>query len=73
MRGWILLIALAGATAGCESDQKPSTMRQRQDAALNDPFNYSPYDSDRTDISGGGLLDFKRDAFRKDVNSVLGP
>jgi hypothetical protein len=69
----MMLIALAGAVLGCESDQKPTGMRQRQDQALKDPFNYSPYDDDRTDISGGGLTTFKKDAFKKDVNSVLGP
>lgn len=72
MRRFIWLIALAGAVAGCESDQKAG-MRQRQNQALKDPFNYSPYDDDRTDISGGGLMDFKKDAFKKDLNSALDP
>ena len=48
-------------------------MRQRQNQALKDPFNYSPYDDDRTDISGGGLMDFKKDALKKDLNSAFGP
>lgn len=73
MRRCILLIALAGAVAGCESEQKPTGMRQRQNQALKDPFNYSPYDDDRTDISGGGLMELKKDALKKDLNSAFGP
>ena len=73
MRRCILLIALAGAVIGCESGEKPADMRQRQNQALKDPFNYSPYDDDRTDISGGGLMDFKKDALKKDLNSAFGP
>jgi hypothetical protein len=68
-----LLIALVGAVAGCESGEKPAGMRQRQNHALKDPFNYSPYDEDRTDISGGGLMEFNKDAFKKDMNSAFGP
>jgi len=55
---------------GCESQ---STMHQRQDEALRDPMNYSPHVSDQTDISGGGMLDFKKDAFKRDMNSVFDP
>jgi hypothetical protein len=66
----LLLIA---AGAGCADDAKetPSNMRSRQDEALRDPFNYSP--TDRSDISGGGITDFKSDAFKKDVKSVFSP
>jgi hypothetical protein len=62
---------------GCASDKpgptsRPATARERQDKAMKDPFNYSP-DADRTDISGGGLTDFDRDAFNRDVKHVLDP
>ena len=75
MRKWTLLLMLAavcgaGGCAGSE-EKKPSNMRARQDEAMRDPFNYSP--TDRTDISGGGITDFKSDAFMKDVNSVISP
>lgn len=74
MRGWmIILVALAVVSGGCEPSAESAGMRKRQDRALKDPFNYSPYDDDRTDISGGGLTDFKKDDFKKDVNSVLSP
>jgi hypothetical protein len=47
-------------------------MRQRQDQALKDPFNYSPNIQDDA-VGGGGTLDFKKDAFRRDVQHVLDP
>jgi hypothetical protein len=71
MRTQLLVIALALCVVGCQ-DQN-SGMRARQDAALRDPMNYSPHTKDHTDISGGGMTDFKKDAFKRDVNSVFGP
>ena len=56
---------------GCDS--QPTSMRQRQDEAMRDPMNYSPHVSDQTDISGGGTTEFKKDAFKRDVNSVINP
>jgi hypothetical protein len=70
MRICIMIIG-AVILVGCENP--PSTMRQRQDNALRDPMNYSPRNADQTDISGGGVLDFKKDAFKRDVNSVFNP
>jgi hypothetical protein len=65
--------------AGCSkkgqeqgATSRPSTLRERQDKALKDPFGYSP-DVDRTDISGGGLTGFDRDGFGKDMKNVLDP
>jgi hypothetical protein len=72
MRKYTSLLLLSAIGAGCAGgDDKPSNMRARQDEALRDPFNYAP--TDRTDISGGGITDFKTDAFMKDVNSVFSP
>jgi hypothetical protein len=51
---------------------KPSSIRDRQDQALKDPFGYSP-DAEATDISGGGLTDFDRGGFKKDLKNVLDP
>jgi hypothetical protein len=64
-----MMACVAGGCSGGE--EKPSNMRARQDEALRDPFNYSP--TDRTDISGGGVMDLKSDSLLKDVNSVLSP
>jgi hypothetical protein len=66
-----LFAAMLISVAGCQND-KPSTMRERQNAALNDPWHYSPYE-DPNDISGGGVTDFKSGAFKRDVNSVFSP
>jgi len=70
MTRWLLLFALV-FVVGCSDG---TTMEQRQNQALRDPFNYSPYrDYDPTNVSGGGLTDFNKDAFKKDLNSVLNP
>lgn len=54
-------------------DSQPSDMRRRQDEAMRDPMNYSPRVSEVNDISGGGTTEFKKDAFKRDVNSVINP
>jgi len=48
-----------------------STARQRQDAALKDPFNYSPYDQ-KSDAAGGASKSDKG-AIQKDLKSVFNP
>ena len=65
--------------AGCQQNAattqpttKPSSMRDRQDAAMKDPFGYSA-NPENTDISGGGLTDFDRGGFKKDLKNVLDP
>jgi len=68
---YLLMIPLL--LSGCSSDQSNSNIRSRQDAALNDPMNYSPNAADRTDISGGGMTDLKKDSLKKDLNSVFNP
>jgi hypothetical protein len=58
---------------GCNlADDKPSDFRQRQDRMLEDPFGAGT-GLDETDISGGGTTDFRKDAFKRDVNSVFSP
>jgi hypothetical protein len=60
---------------GCASDKKPTTqpssMSQRQDQALRDPFGYKP-DMSR-DISGGDTGHLDRDGLKKDLNNVFNP
>jgi hypothetical protein len=74
---WILacgfwLLSLSGCAS---SDKKPSTrpssMSDRQDAAMRDPFGYKP-DITR-DISGGDVGHYDRDGMKKDLNHVLNP
>ena len=61
---------------GCASDKKPAStqptsMSQRQDAALRDPFGYKP-DMSR-DVSGGDIGHLDRDGLKKDLNNVFNP
>lgn len=68
--------------AGCESHEGPSA-RDRQDAAMKDPFNYNPDadlmqqgrkdEVDPTDISGGGTGEFNKKALKRDLDSVFNP
>jgi hypothetical protein len=60
---------------GCAPDRekKPTSLRERQEAALRDPYGYKPDMSDHSDVSGGGLLDLDKDAMRKDVDRVFNP
>lgn len=65
------------AIAGCSGNAKkptsqPSSIRDRQNAAMDDPFSYSPY-SEKNDISGGDIDDWDRDGMKKDLDNVLNP
>jgi hypothetical protein len=72
----LLLVAIL---AGCASDKhppttQPSSVRDRQEAALNDPMGYSPnMNSRENDISGGKLNELDRGALKKDIDHVLNP
>ncbi len=64
------------ATVGCKSDNKqpttrPSSMRERQNEALADPFGYKVAEDE--DISGGKLHEYKKDSMKKDLYHVLNP
>lgn len=47
-------------------------MRERQDAAMKDPMGYKP-DFSSNKPSSGGIGDFDKDGFNKDVKSVFNP
>lgn len=73
---WLLLPGCWLVVSGCASDKKPpttqpSSMHERQDAALRDPFNYKP-DMSR-DVSGGGIGDLDRNGLKKDLDNVFNP
>ena len=78
----ISVLAAAGAwlgvAAGCASDNdkqpttQPMNMRDRQDAAMRDPFGYKP-DMDSRDVSGGGIGELDREGLKKDLNNVFNP
>lgn len=69
--------ALAAAPLGCNNRQaqpttRPAKLADRTDAALADPFGYSPK-FDRTDISGGDLGHYDKDGVNRDLNHVFNP
>jgi hypothetical protein len=72
--------------AGCESDsaKKEETLADRQRAALRDPFSAGPKIDDfekgknrdkvdETDISGGSIENFDKDAFKRDWDKIINP
>lgn len=70
-------IAIVGCilSLGCADTKgptsRPATFRERQDAALNDPFEYHP------DVpgagKGSGLTEFDKDGFNQDMKRVFNP
>ena len=56
---------------GCSSS-KAESPDQKSEKALRDPFNYSP-NIEKTDVSGGGWLDYDKEGMRKDLRNVLDP
>ena len=72
----VVLVGICIVTGGCKSNKKapttrPSTVRERQEQALKDPFGYKVMEDD--DISGGKLHEYKKDSMKKDLNDVLNP
>jgi len=49
------------------------SMRQRQDAAVRDPFGYKLTDDDFPSVSGGGTNQLDRNALKRDVDSFWNP
>ena len=60
---------------GCSSDKHPTTRpasaSDRQEAALKDPFDYSPNINE--DISGGDIGHLDKKAMKRDLDDVLNP
>ncbi len=70
--GFVLLVSVVGCTDSSSATTKPTSLRERQDAALKDPYGYKPEVENR-DVSGGGLFDFNKDAMKKDMDHVFNP
>ena len=69
-----LLLLVSGCTHNSGGDQ-PETFNQKQEDAVRDPMNYKP-DNENTkpyDISGGGINNFDKNAFKKDLDNVFSP
>jgi hypothetical protein len=82
-RLWFCVLSSAlGVPMACSSDKqsttqpaqpaRPSSVSERQDAALRDPFGYKPEFESR-DVSGGGLGEFRGDEMKRDIDNVLNP
>jgi len=72
---WFLLLGFF--VVGCSSHNakpttRPSSAADRQDAALKDPFGYSP-NFDGGDGSSGDIGKYDREGMRKDLDHVLNP
>jgi hypothetical protein len=71
--GAVLVTAMAGCNNGeSKPTTRPARLADRTDAALADPFGYSPK-FDRTDISGGELGHYDKDGVNRDLNHVFNP
>jgi hypothetical protein len=55
---------------GCADSRKSDSPQSEK--ALRDPMGYSPT-SEKTDVSGGGWLDYDKEGMRKDLKNVLDP
>ena len=65
------LLATGFFLPGCSSSSRESS-EQRSEKTLRDPMGYSPQ-FEKTDVSGGGLLDYDKEGMRKDLKNVLDP
>ncbi len=66
-----ILLLILGCTDTAPTT-RPDGTYERSQQALRDPFGYSP-DIEKTDISGGGISEYDKDAMRKDMQNVLDP
>jgi len=76
--GLALICGFCVILGGCADDKKeqpttrPMTAQEKQDAMLRDPMGYKT-DTDSYNISGGKINEFDKNAFKRDVDSVLSP
>ena len=71
----LILAGLVFVGVGCASHEPTTRLadaRERQDAALHDPFGYKPQ-MDEQDISGGDVGHLDKNAMRRDMDHVLNP
>lgn len=67
----LALCAFACADSGTPTTQ-PATADQRQATALSDPMSYGG-NTDKVDMTGGGISHYDPKAMKRDVDSVLNP
>ena len=69
----IAFVVIEGCSSNQHSTTRPASAYDRQQAALKDPFAYSPEKDKPADISGGDIGHYDRNAMRKDIDHVLNP
>jgi len=72
----VLLLVLISipVLCGCSDNAttRPMSTQERQEAALKDPFAYTP-NGERPDVSGGDTRNFDKDGFKRDLDHVFNP
>jgi hypothetical protein len=70
----LCLVPAALCLTGCQETTASTqqTLSDKENQALKDPMDYNVGWTD-PDISGGGLSDFHKDTFNKNLNDVLNP
>ena len=72
--GALLCASCATKPTATQPTSRPASAVDRQDAAMKDPFNYSPWKtSEKSNISGGGTGELDRGALKRDVDRLLDP
>lgn len=72
--GLFVPAALLMWNSGCQSESsRPDTAAERSQRALQDPFNYSPFEKEKSPVSGGGIRELDREGLKKDTNNVFNP
>lgn len=76
VRYLVVLCVFCGLAAACADTKKPTTrpagIRERQDQALRDPFEYGPAD-DMPSVSGGGTADLDKKGIKRDWDNFWNP
>lgn len=74
----IRLVSIAAlAAVGCTNNQGGTSSQHpnadaRQESTLKDPMSYGG-NTEKVDITGGGIGNFDKKAFHKDMDTVLNP
>jgi len=69
----LLFCAAAGCSSNKSATTRPASTYDRQQAALKDPFGYSPNMEKPEDITGGNINQYDKNGMRKDLDHVLNP
>ena len=76
---YIVLLSFVSLVAlGCADSNKngpttrPMTVRERHEAALQDPFSYGG-DTENIDVSGGDTSTLDKKALKRDIDAVFNP